>query len=114
MAKKNRRDRVEPSASPAPVVYVVDAPTDSPHPGMRAFPLLHPRENESDWSYVMRIARAVRRAVAAGGTHLLVPREHADWLAENPLLTEYFAARHEVVEANAETGVLFQLSEPRQ
>jgi hypothetical protein len=48
-------------------------------------------------------------AIAAGGTHLLVPREWADLLGARPLVAGYLAGHHEMVEASAETGIVFAL-----
>jgi hypothetical protein len=91
-------------------VYVVGGTTGQARAVAHAFPVIEWNAGESQWSHVMRVAREVRKAVAAGGTHLLVPRDQADWLGANALLIEYFVARHEIVEASAETGVLFALT----
>jgi hypothetical protein len=56
------------------------------------------------------VVRLIDEAIASGGTHLLVPREHADWLGDHPLLAEYFAVHHEMTEACAETGIMFKLN----
>lgn len=93
------------------VVYVVGGSRSRGNPGVRGFPIIEWDGAESRWSHVVSVAKEVRKAMRAGGTHLLVPRAQADWLAENPLLIEYFAARHQVVEASEEAGVLFELRE---
>jgi hypothetical protein len=93
-------------------VYVVGGTSGQPDDASRAFPVIEWNTGESQWSHVMRVARAVRKAVAAGGTHLLVPRSYADWFATNPLLIEYFAARHKLVEASGEKGLVFKLMAP--
>jgi hypothetical protein len=53
--------------------------------------------------------------MAAGGTHLVVPHEHANWLGDHPLVANYFAAQHVLAEATAETGIVFSFTpQPRQ
>ena len=56
--------------------------------------------------------RLLDEAMASGGTHLLVPREEADWLAANPLVADYLTAHHDLADANAKTGLVFTLRPP--
>jgi glycosyltransferase involved in cell wall biosynthesis len=76
---------------------------------LRDFPLRNRNQGEANADYLARVKRLIADAVAAGGTHLLVPRETADWLDDNPLLVEYFAEHHQLVEASHETGIVFAL-----
>jgi hypothetical protein len=47
--------------------------------------------------------------IAQGGTHLLVPPESAHWLSDHPLLIDYFAGQHQLVDATRQTGFVFEL-----
>jgi hypothetical protein len=96
------------SASPAVVLYVVGG-SPSRNPVARDFPIINRRKDESKRAHLERVTQLVAAAMAAGGTHLLVPREQADWLGDHPLVAEYFAEHHEMVEANPETGIVFAL-----
>jgi hypothetical protein len=93
------------------VLYVVGDRADDPerNPAWRDFPPLKREKRESKTAHVARVAQAVDEALAAGGTHLLVPRQAAGCLGDAPLLVEYFATYHELVEASAETGLVFAL-----
>src|SRR5688500_481198 len=82
------------------------------NPGQRDFPLVKRSKGESDAAHLARFVDEVDQAMAAGGTHLLVPREQADWLADHPRVAEYLAEQHELAEASAETGVVFRLRPP--
>jgi hypothetical protein len=96
------------SASPDVMLYVVGG-SPSRNSVARDFPLVNRRKGESKRAHLERVTQLVAAAIAAGGTHLLIPREQADWLGDHPLVTEYFAENHEMVEANAETGIVFAL-----
>jgi hypothetical protein len=63
----------------------------------------------SRWQLTCSELRAFAAPIAAGGTHLWVPREQADWLGDHPLVVDYFATQHELAEARAETGIIFVL-----
>jgi hypothetical protein len=93
------------------VLYVVGNREDDPrrNPAWRDFPSLKRKKGEAKKAHVARVASAVDEAIAAGGTHLLVPRDAAAWLGTAPLLADYFAAQHTLVEASAETGIVFAL-----
>lgn len=78
-------------------------------PSLRAFPLPWRDEGEPELDHMARVARSVEDAVEAGGTHLLVPTEAADWLADHPRVTEYFTIRHESIGSSVESGFLFAL-----
>jgi hypothetical protein len=101
---------VNPTASESPdvVLYVVGG-SPNRDPAARDFPLVNRRKSESKADHLERVTQLVNAAMAAGGTHLLVPREQADWLGDHPLVAEYFAEHHEMVEASAETGIVFAL-----
>lgn len=104
-------------STPDPIVlYVVGgggAGRDR-NPALRDFPLLNRGEDETDAAHLTRVARQIDRAAAAGGTHLVVPREHADWLGDHPLLAEHFAERHELIEASDSGGIVFALRAAEQ
>jgi hypothetical protein len=78
-------------------------------PALRDFPLLTPRPQESDATFTRRVARRIDRAIAAGATHLLVPRACADWLGDHPAMVDFFATHHDLVEARSDVGVLYAL-----
>src|SRR5215204_2427016 len=85
------------------------------HDVVRDFPLLNRRRGETDTDHLARVVQLVEEAMAAGGTHLVVPAEHADWLGDHPLVANYFAAQHVLAEATAETGIVFSFTpQPRQ
>lgn len=90
-----------------PLVYIVGV--DNGHRRARPFPMLRQEPGESAARHVDRVMRAVDEAIIGGGTHLLVPRDAASWLNDSPLLENYFATYHDLVEANAETGIVFDL-----
>ncbi len=79
------------------------------HPAVRDFPLVNREHGESELAYLTRVVRLVEEVIIAGGTHLLVPREQADWLGDHPRVADYFATHHDVAEASAETGIVFRL-----
>jgi hypothetical protein len=85
------------------------------HNVVRDFPLLNRRRGETDADHLVRVVQLVEEAMAAGGTHLVVPHEHANWLGDHPLVANYFAAQHVLAEATAETGIVFSFTpQPRQ
>lgn len=90
-----------------PLVYVVGA--GNGHRRARPFPMLRQEPGESPDRHVDRVMRAVDEAIIGGGTHLLVPRDAASWLNDSPLLENYFATWHDLVEANAGTGIVYDL-----
>jgi hypothetical protein len=82
------------------------------NPAQRDFPLVKRTKGESDAAHLMRIVHQVDEAMAAGATHLLVPREQVDWLGNHPRVAEYLAEHHDLTEARAETGLVFTLRPP--
>jgi hypothetical protein len=96
------------SASAEVMLYVVGG---SPHrnPAARFFPVVNRRKGESKRTHLERVTELIDAAMASGGTHLLVPREQADWLGDHPLVADYFAKHHEMVDASADTGIVFAL-----
>src|SRR5215218_3953053 len=82
--------------TPDIVVYVLGGGSTGPsrNPAQRDFPLVTRKKGESDAAHLARIVRQVDEAIAAGGTHLLVPREHLDWLGDNSHIAEYLAEHH--------------------
>jgi hypothetical protein len=97
--------------SPDVVVYMVGGSGADPHrnPALRDFPLVERLRGESKANHLARLVRLVNAAISSGGTHLLVPRELADWLGEQPWLADYLGQQHKLVEANAEVGIVFAL-----
>jgi hypothetical protein len=79
------------------------------NPSLRDFPLLNREANEAETAHLVRVLRLLESAMAAGGTHLLVPREIAEWLHDHPLVADFLAEHHDLVEANADSGVVFAL-----
>lgn len=91
-------------------LYVVGKPNaGARHSGVRPFPLLKPEPGELPSRHLDRVVRAVDEAIIAGGAYLVVPREAAGWLDDSPLLVDYFATYHDLVEASAETGIIYDL-----
>jgi hypothetical protein len=76
---------------------------------LRDFPILQRDEGESAVSHLVRVVRLVEAVMAAGGTHLLVPRKEANWLADHPLVIDYFTDYHDLAEASATVGIVFAL-----
>ena len=110
-----RQTRVEPNGKtdPGVVLYVVGGHTNPDlHTVLRDFPLINRTPGKATAEHLAQVVHLVEEAIAAGGTHLLVPREEADWLGDHPLVAEYFAAHHELAEASAETGIVFRLRPP--
>ena len=99
------------STAPDVVLYVVggDSPDASRNPAQRDFPVLKRKKGEKKMAHLERVRSAVEQAMAAGGTHLLVPSEFAEWLNDHPGVAEYFAKHHQVVDARAETVIVFAL-----
>jgi hypothetical protein len=97
------------------VIYVVGGYDAGPAwtSACRDFPFVNRKQGESKKSHVLRVRMLIEEAMRAGGTHLLVPREAADWLGDSPWLEKYFATHHEMVEASADTGIVFAL-DPRK
>jgi hypothetical protein len=97
--------------TPGVVFYVVGNgdPDPTRTPAWRDFPPLKRKKGETKKAHVARIAAAVEEALAAGGTHLLVPHHASDGLADAPLLADYFATHHELVGASAAAGIVFAL-----
>ena len=108
--------RVEPNGKNEPdvVLCVVGGDTNPDlHNVLRSFPLVNRGRGQTATEHLAQVVRLVEEAIAAGGTHLLVPREEADWLADHPLVADYFAAHHVLADASAEQGIVFALR-PRQ
>lgn len=96
----------------AMVLYVVGGlARQLPGAEARDFPLLPRNPRETRRAHARRFSRLVEAAMAFGGTHLVVPRAHADWLAGHPHLIDYLKANHELVDADPESGLTFQLLE---
>jgi hypothetical protein len=116
-------DRAEHVGTPATSPDTLDAPSpdivlfvasndDAPpkrNVALGTFPLVRQKRAEAARTHLSRVMRLVDEALGMGGTHLLVPRDVADWLADHPLLIEYFATQHELVGASADSGLLFAL-----
>ena len=83
------------------------------NPAVRDFPLVNRNRGQTKAAHLAQVVQLVDEAMAAGGTHLLVPREHADWLGDHPMLAEYFSKNHKLTEASAKTGIVFTLR-PRE
>jgi hypothetical protein len=91
------------------ILYVVGDTDCDGDRALRDFLVVNRRKGESKQAHLERVTQLVDEAIAAGGTHLVVPREHADWLRDHPLVTEYFAKHFEMANASAETGIVFAL-----
>lgn len=87
---------------------------DQGDPGAQRLPFLRTdkRPRESAARHLGRVRRQVAAAVAAGATHLLIPRAEAGWLVDHPHLETYFATEHEFTDAGQETGLVFALRRP--
>jgi glycosyltransferase involved in cell wall biosynthesis len=103
-------DSTAVSSNTRVMLFVVgDAAERTRNPAVRRLSLIEPDVGESEASYVARVRHLIDAAIAEGGTHLLVPRENADWLDDHSSLVDYFAQQHELVEASPETGLVFAL-----
>lgn len=90
--------------------YVVSGADETQRvPASPAFPLLRQASDESDAAYVRRVARRLDRIIAAGATHLVVPRAHAGWLADRPLLVDFFTAHYDLADTGTDTGIVYAL-----
>jgi hypothetical protein len=98
------------AGAPGDVVYVAGAPAAGGNGnGVRAFPLVKRAKGEAEDAHLARVAGLVDTVIREGGTHLVVPRKAADWLADNPLLAEYFVNHHDLATASADAGIVFAL-----
>jgi glycosyltransferase involved in cell wall biosynthesis/SAM-dependent methyltransferase len=96
--------------TPAVALYIVGGVTGSDkHPAARDFPVVDRKEGQSKAAQLAQVAQLVGEAMAAGGTHLLVPPEYADWLSDHPLVANYLVEHHDLAEASADTGIVFAL-----
>lgn len=77
--------------------------------GVRTLPKLNRGKGESPSAHRDRVASLVNEAVAAGGTHLVIPRELADWLGDHPRVGKYLSRNHDLIEARDDTGLVFAL-----
>ena len=102
------------SSAPREIVYVVGGARrrDAEGRELRDFPLIAPKTDEPTPTHVARVARRIDAAIAAGGTHLLIPYQAADWLDEHPALADYLIDRHELAHANPATGITFAFRRP--
>ena len=108
----SRNGRAAPAAKV--VLYVLGGDSVDPvEPGLRAFPRTNRAAGESRVAHLKRVARLVDEAVADGGTHLVVPPEHADWLRAHPLAAALLTQHHELLETRGDSGVVFALR-PRE
>ena len=76
------------------------------------FPRDDKRPRESAERHLKRVRAQVNAAIADGSTHLLIPRDEVDWLADHPLLEAYLSQEHAFVDAGQETGLVFALCRP--
>jgi hypothetical protein len=97
-----------PPVAPLPMAFVVGR-------RRRGAQLWLPRVDQgagqTTAEHLERVAALVTAAVAAGGTHLVVPRAEASWLNLHPHLAEYLTLRHALVEASPEAGFIFMLED---
>ncbi len=109
--RKRRRTAGDHSRSaPRVVLLVVGDAGRRGKSKVRGFPRIEPNPGEAPARHLDRVMRAIDQAIVRGGTHLLVPRENAEWLADHPLLASYFAAQHELIEASPKLGIVFALA----
>jgi hypothetical protein len=92
------------------VLYVAGGADVEPRaPGVRDLPLLAQAEDESRVAHLQRVAHLLDAAIAAGGTHLVVPPDHADWLRAHPVVATFLLQHHQLLEDNDDTGTVFAL-----
>ncbi|MEZ4562791.1 MAG: glycosyltransferase family A protein [Thermomicrobiales bacterium] len=70
------------------------------------------RLRESAARHLARVRAQVAASMSDGITHLLIPRDQADWLGDHPHLEEYFSQEHRFLEAGQELGLVFALCRP--
>ncbi|MFT4037319.1 MAG: glycosyltransferase [Thermomicrobiales bacterium] len=78
----------------------------------RAFPREDRRPRESAKRHLARVQQGIAAVMEAGATHLMIPRDHADWLGDHPHLETWFADTHEFVDAGEDLGIVFALRKP--
>ncbi|MFN8589827.1 MAG: hypothetical protein U0031_00105 [Thermomicrobiales bacterium] len=92
------------------VLYVAgDSGDELGSDALRTFPLTIQASGESRVAHLQRVVSQVEEALAAGGTHLVVPPEAADWLQDHPLVSAHLIQHHHLVEASDASGVVFAL-----
>jgi hypothetical protein len=79
---------------------------------LRDFPLSHRTDGESRVAHLKRVAALLDTAIADGGTHLVIPPEHAAWLRDHPLVAALLGQHHPPVEASDDAGIVFALRPP--
>ena len=102
------RKIIEPSPLPPVAPYVLGRRRGSEQ---RWFPREDHAPDQPTTHHLARVVALVDAAVAAGGTHLVVPRQEASWLSLHPHIAEYLTSRHVLLEASAETGFIFALND---
>lgn len=107
----NTNGRVDQPGESQPRVLVVGGATLGPgrNSALEDFPLVQQGVNESVVAYVARVDRRLRQAIVAGATHLVIPRDRADWIARSPDLEAYLTSSFGLCEASAEGGIVFAL-----
>jgi hypothetical protein len=92
------------------VLYVVGGDVVADHnPAVRNFPLVVRTKGDSKAAHLARVIDLVDQAIASGGTHLLVPPEHADWLRNHPRVAKYLSEQHGLAEVSDTLGLVFTL-----
>ncbi|MCA9877551.1 MAG: hypothetical protein KC442_07210 [Thermomicrobiales bacterium] len=91
-----------------PVPFVVGQAGDA---SARRFPRLDQADTETPGGHLARVVAHVGAAAAAGATHLVVPRDEADWLAQYPHVAEYLTGQHRLVEVDEVMGFVFALDD---
>lgn len=103
------QERVSHSSVERPLVSMPQAFVlgRRPHAAQRLFPRVDQTTEQTPAQHLELVTALVGAAVAAGGTHLVIPRAEAGWLSLHPHVAEFLTLRHNLVEANEQTGFIF-------
>lgn len=103
------QERVSHSSVERPLVSMPQAFVlgRRPRAAQRLFPRVDQTTEQTPAQHLELVTALVCAAVAAGGTHLVIPRAEAGWLSLHPHVAEFLTLRHNLVEANEQTGFIF-------
>ncbi len=101
-------ERIEHPPAPLVVAYVLRRRRGGEQ---NWFPRQDQLPDQTTAHHLERVAALVAAVVAAGGTHLVIPRPESSWVSLHPHVAEYLTARHVLIEASPEAGFIFALND---